>query len=180
MTGPTESPLLFLDVDGPLIPFGASPGHRHGAAVPADQGNPLLMRLDPGIGARLMALGCHLVWATTWMEEANQTVAPRIGLPKLPVAHWPDMDADVDADMDADMDAGKGPRGLHWKTRRLVEWANGRPFIWVDDEIGAMDRQWVAAGHPGPSLLHRVDPARGLEEADFSALTGWLQTLAPR
>lgn len=86
----------------------------------------------------------------------------------------------MDADVDTDMDAGKGPRGLHWKTRRLVEWANGRPFIWVDDEISATDRQWVAAGHPGPSLLHRVDPARGLEEADFSALTGWLQTLAPR
>ncbi|MEU9895121.1 hypothetical protein ACIBCS_03055 [Streptomyces phaeochromogenes] len=32
----------------------------------------------------LMALPCELVWATTWMAEANETVAPRLGLPELP------------------------------------------------------------------------------------------------
>ena len=115
-----------------------------------------------------MALGCHLFWASTWMEEANETVAPRIGLPKLPVVEL------------ADISAEEGPRGLHWKTRPLVERANGRPFIWVDDEISAMDRQWVAASHPGPSLLHHVDPTRGLEDADFSALADWLRALAQR
>ncbi len=102
------------------------------------------------------------MWATTWMEDANEAVAPRLGLPKLPVMEWPDASAD------------DGPRGLHWKTRALVEWADGRPFIWVDDEISAMDRLWVDAQHPGPSLLHRVDPAQGLVDADFSALGDWL------
>ncbi|WP_399885105.1 HAD domain-containing protein [Streptomyces sp. BBFR51] len=158
MTSAPERPLLFLDVDGPLIPFGSPTG----ASTPADHGNPLLARLDPGIGARLMALGCDLVWATTWMEEANEVVAPRIGLPRLPVLDWPEHSAE------------EGPRGLHWKTRPLVEWAHGRPFVWVDDEINAMDRQWIAAGHPGPSLLRQVDPAKGLEGADFCALAGWL------
>jgi hypothetical protein len=84
------------------------------------------------------------------------------------VVEWPDPGAD------------DGPRGLHWKTRPLVEWADGRPFVWVDDEISAMDRLWVAAGHPGPSLLHRVEPARGLGDADFRTLAGWLATVAPR
>ncbi|WP_369367035.1 HAD domain-containing protein [Streptomyces sp. CG4] len=160
MTSAAERPILFLDVDGPLIPFGAS----YGSSTPVDRGNPLLDRLDPGIGARLLALGCRLAWATTWMEEANEVVAPRLGLPKLPVVEWPDTGAD------------EGPRGLHWKTRPLVEWADGRPFIWVDDEISAMDRLWVAAQHPGASLLHRVDPAKGLVDADFSALADWLAT----
>lgn len=32
-----------------------------------------------------MALGCDLVWASAWMDEANEAVAPRIGLPRLPV-----------------------------------------------------------------------------------------------
>ncbi|MGA5136668.1 HAD domain-containing protein [Streptomyces azureus] len=172
MTSAAERPLLFLDVDGPLIPFGSSSGHPHSAAAdasaPADQGNPLLRRLDPGIGARLLALGCHLVWATTWGDEANEAVAPRIGLPKLPVLEWPENGAE------------KVPRGLHWKTRSLVEWADGRPFIWVDDEISAMDRLWVEAGHPGPSLLHHVDPAKGLQDADFFALAAWLRAVAPR
>ncbi|MGW0813945.1 HAD domain-containing protein [Streptomyces viridiviolaceus] len=172
MTSAAERPLLFLDIDGPLIPFGSPTGHPQAAnaaaTTPADQGNPLLTRLDPGIGARLMALGCDLVWATTWMDEANEAVAPRIGLPRLPVVEWPDAGAE------------EGPRGLHWKTRPLVEWAASRPFIWIDDEISAMDRLWVAAGHPGPSLLHHVDPAKGLKDADFSALAGWLDAVAPR
>ncbi len=114
-----------------------------------------------------MALGCHLVWASTWAEDANESVAPRIGLPRLPVVEWPDA-CDDDT-----------PHGVHWKTRPLVEWADGRPFIWVDDEISAMDRLWVAAGHPGPSLLHRVDPAKGLVDADFAALARWLRAAAP-
>jgi hypothetical protein len=172
VTSAAERPLLFLDVDGPLIPFGSSSAHTPAAAAdastPVDQGNPLLKRLDPDIGARLMALGCDLIWASTWMEEANETVAPLIGLPKLPLVEWPDICAE------------EGPRGLHWKTRRIVERANGRPFIWVDDEIRAMDHQWVAASHPGPSLLHRVDPTKGLQDADFSALAGWLRALAPK
>ncbi|WP_330339889.1 HAD domain-containing protein [Streptomyces sp. NBC_00557] len=163
MAGTAERPLLFLDVDGPLIPFGAS----YGSSASVDQGNPLLDRLDPGIGPRLLALGCHLVWATTWMEDANEAVAPRVGLPMLPVVEWPATGTH------------DGPRGLHWKTRPLVEWADGRPFIWVDDEISAMDRLWVDAQHPGPSLLHRVDPVRGLGDADFSALGDWLAVRAP-
>lgn len=62
----------------------------------------------------------------------------------------------------------------------MVEWAAGRPFIWVDDEISAIDRLWVDASHPGPSLLHRVEPAKGLSGTDFGALAAWLDTVAPR
>ncbi|MGV9253246.1 HAD domain-containing protein [Streptomyces sp. NPDC003697] len=171
MTSVTRRPLLFLDVDGPLIPFGSSSDHPQPPAVSSaaspDQGNPLLTRLDPGIGSCLMTLDCDLVWATTWLEEANEVVSPRIGLPRLPVVEWPTSCSD------------EGPRGLHWKTRPLVEWAGGRPFIWVDDEISAMDHLWVAAQHPGPSLLHRVDPTKGLMDADFSALAVWLRAAAP-
>ncbi|MFZ4182030.1 HAD domain-containing protein [Streptomyces pseudogriseolus] len=168
MTAATERqrplrPLLFLDVDGPLIPFG-SPHPPPPAAAADDDGNPLLARLDPGVGARLPALGCSLVWATTWREEANEVVAPRLGLPRLPVLDLSEAD-------------GPSLRGLHWKTRPLVAWADDRPFVWVDDEIGAVDRQWVAAAHPGPALLHRVDPARGLQDSDFRALTEWLAAL---
>jgi len=50
--------------------------------VPADdaQDNPLLERLDAEDGPRLLALECQLVWATTWMTDANDLIAPRLGM----------------------------------------------------------------------------------------------------
>ena len=167
MPGLAKCALLFLGVDGPLIPFRARAVSRSrssgGSGVqPLDRaGNPLLDRLDPDDGRRLLALGCQLVWATTWMAEANEVISPRLGLPYLPVVEWPDDDEDPE-------------HGLHWKTVFLSRWAAGRPFVWLDDETTDADRRWVAAHHPGPALLQRVDPYEGLTEADFSAVRQWL------
>ncbi|NUR86469.1 MAG: hypothetical protein HOY71_20480 [Nonomuraea sp.] len=152
-------PLLFLDVDGPLIPFGSPSGYR---SYGEDGPNPLLSRLDPGHGARLLGLGYALVWATTWSSDANVHVGPRLGLPDLPVVEWPEEDELV--------------VGLHWKTRTLVEWAAGRDFAWVDDELTAADRAWVATHHPGRALLHRIDARTGLTPADYHTLRSWHST----
>ncbi|MEU6776371.1 HAD domain-containing protein [Streptomyces sp. NPDC046759] len=159
--------LLFLDVDGPLVPFGAAD-----RACPVYEGppalvgaHPLLNRVDPALGARLAALGCELVWATTWMDDANVVLAPWLGLPPLPVVAWPDDD--------------EPPGPVHWKTRPLIAWAAGRPFVWVDDEITGTDRAWTAAHHPGRALLHRVDHRHGLTNRDFGALEQWLAGARP-
>ncbi|MFB8144791.1 hypothetical protein ACFC40_34690, partial [Streptomyces parvus] len=68
--------------------------------------------------------------------------------------------------------------GLHWKTRTLVARAAGRPFVWVDDEITGTDRSWVAVHHPGPALLHRVEPRQGLRGSDYAVLDAWLRRRA--
>jgi hypothetical protein len=117
-------------------------------------------RLDSADGRRLLALRCQLVWATTWMAEANNLVAPRLGLPQLPVVEFPEED--------------EPERGLHWKTTFLTRWAARRTFVWLDDEITDTDRRWVQARYPGKALLHRVDPFVGLTDADFTQIRQWL------
>lgn len=157
-------PLLFLDVDGPLLPFGDGPQcEPSGTAEDAH-----LTRLDPRVGPCLAALPCELVWATPWEEEANIDLAPRLGLPPLPVVHWPEpSDAQEREDQWF---------GLNWKTRTLAAWADGRPFIWVDDEITDADRDWVSTHPPAPALLHHVESSCGLTDEDFAVLDQWLRT----
>ena len=105
----TQRRFVFLDVDGLLIPLRTRPvasGRRSGgvrADLEGASGNPVLDRLDPQDGRRLLALDCPLVWATSWMGEANEVIAPRLGLPDLPVVEWPDTD-------------DQPAPGLHWKT----------------------------------------------------------------
>ncbi|MCX5138395.1 HAD domain-containing protein [Streptomyces sp. NBC_00338] len=178
MTGPGGLPLLFLDVDGPLVPFGPRAGghpvYPGGPFPPGAGANPLLGRIDPSLGPRLAAFACELVWATTWEDEANTVVAPRLGLPQLRVVAWPPSPDEGEDGCDAEAERGVRA-GLHWKTRTLVGWAAGRDFVWVDDEITAADRHWVAAHHTGRALLHRVDPGLGLTDADLRRIGVWLR-----
>ncbi|MFF3842360.1 hypothetical protein [Streptomyces sp. NPDC001930] len=164
MSESTECPLLFLDVDGTLLPYG-------GAQLPSTPeewdrwqrpDNPQLARVVRAHGPRLSALPCELMWATAWMHDANKVMAPLLGIPDLPVAPLPEPSGE------------RGPGALHWKTRALVETAAGRPFAWVDDEIGDVDRAWVATHHRGASLLHRVNSTTGLTPADLTTLDDWL------
>lgn len=169
-------PLLLLDVDGPLNPFRSRfaglrgyGSHRMWPTVWMSYRTPgsrsarrgLRVQLHPSHGARLLALPFELVWATTWMHEANTMIAPNIGLPAdLPVIEWPELFA-------------RDPDGLSWKTRHILDWAAGRPFAWVDDMITARDRAWVAAHHPAPALLLRIRPQQGMRARDFTTLTRW-------
>ncbi|MFE0641622.1 hypothetical protein ACFW2Y_08430 [Streptomyces sp. NPDC058877] len=163
MSGHRERPLLFLDVDGPLLPFGDGPQHEPSGAAT----DTALMRLDPRVGPRLAALPCELVWATTWEGAANTDVAPLLGLPPLPIVHWPEpSDAQEHEDQWF---------GLHWKTRTLVTWADGRPFVWADDEITDADRDWVSSHHSAPALLHHIASSRGLADEDFTIIHQWLR-----
>ncbi|GIF05124.1 hypothetical protein Asi03nite_26620 [Actinoplanes siamensis] len=149
--------MIFLDVDGTLIPLRART--IPATPTPPTHANPLLARIDPADGPRLRSLDGELTWASTWMEEANAIISPRLGLPHLPVVDWPDEDP---------------VPGLHWKTAFLTEYAQGRPFVWLDDEVTDTDQRWVAAHHSGRALLRRVYPFTGLTDADFAAVRAWL------
>jgi len=127
------TPLLFLDVDGPISPY-RSTQRRSGYRAWTLNGSHVL--LNPAHGPALLDLPFELVWGTTWEHDTNTHIAPRLGLPCLPVCEF-------------------------------------------SDEITDADRAWVATRHDGPALLHWVDPAVGLIDADLEALAAWARTLTP-
>ncbi|MEU8760163.1 hypothetical protein [Streptomyces sp. NPDC048659] len=178
-----DRPLLFLDVDGPLNPYAAQPERRpvgyttlrvpRSDAHPDDTGfarrrRPLRVWLNPAHGPALLGLGFELCWATTWMDEANRWIAPVLGLPDLPYVDF------------GDVLLKERPDGLHWKTEPLVAYAQGRPFVWVDDETSELDRAHVAAHHRAPGLVHHVNPRLGLRDDDFRALADFAGSLTAR
>lgn len=166
-------PLLLIDVDGPLNPY-AAPAARRPAGYTTHRlrpsgwtdHRPLRVWLNPEHGEELLALAeeFELVWATTWKDDANTMIGPLLGLPELPYIDWPQMH-------------GKAPRGTFWKTQYILEYAAGRPFAWVDDDITASDHEWVERHHLTAALLLRVDERIGLIRPDFDALADWAAAL---
>ncbi|MEU6841769.1 hypothetical protein ABZ930_07855 [Streptomyces sp. NPDC046716] len=174
-------PLLFLDVDGPLNPYAAKPERRPAGYITlrvardpstdhAGLSNRRSLRvwLNPAHGQALLQLDYELCWATTWMADANRWIAPVLGLPELPFVDF------------GDALLQERPDGVHWKTGPLLDYAKGRPFAWVDDEQGSSDERHVAAHHPGPGLLHHVNPRIGMRGDDFHRLADFARSLDTR
>jgi hypothetical protein len=87
-------------------------GNVHSAGGPADEvGDPLLDRLWPD---ERRELGCELVWATTWVDDANEVIWPRLGLAQWPVVAWPHEDGVVECGLhvggEAEDDTGRHER----------------------------------------------------------------------
>lgn len=172
----TEKPLLLVDIDGVLNPEPRSNGRRpegyvtHRFNPTTSDGvdwvtryrKPLRVWLNPQHGVELLKLTefYELVWCTTWEAEANVWISPHLGLPELPVIEF-----------------GKNPPqpdpGIHWKTAAVIEYAAGRPFVWVDDEIGQRDHWYIGQHHPGRYSLMKIDPFFGLMQENFDELKGW-------
>ena len=180
-------PILFLDVDGPLNPYAAKPHRRppgytthrlnpltdDGSRWTAHNKHPLRVWLNPSHGPSLLGLGFDLVWATTWEAEANELIGPRIGLPELPYVSFDRRRAPLPGMPDRTvLDTLPGPGGTYFKTDQLVRWADGRPFVWVDDEITAVDIDWIAQHTSSRSVTERISPRVGLVEEDFERLRG--------
>lgn len=166
---------ILLDVDGPLNPYAAKAtqrpeGYETHRAFPSgwEMGKGLRLWLKPSHGAELMALGGELIWATTWEFEADEWVGCHIGLPKLPVIDWIDKDY-------------YNPEGLYWKTKRVVSWMNenrpGIPFIWLDDEIGRPDRDFIEQNAAPGSRILIISPRIGINSDDYEVITEWKQDL---
>lgn len=188
-----DKPLLFLDVDGPLNPWKASPSKRPEgyethrmmtpswqeserkrlieSGRPASRVKPLRVWLKPSHGEDLLALPFTLLWDTMWGDEANDWIGKNIGLPELPVVDLSDAVKPVRSPY------WRNKPSVHWKTEVLIQYAAGRPFAWVDDEITDLDKEYAATYHEGQALLRYIDPRLGLLEPDFNVLSAWAKNL---
>lgn len=155
-------PLLLLDVDGPLNPHNGTnrprqrAGYRQYRMRPDSwEGyRPLSVWLNAAHGPKLLDLadraGLELVWATTWNEEANQWIAHRVGLPRLPVIEV-------------------NSAAVGWKYSAVDAYAADRPLAWLDDfdSPTALHADFMAARAGLPTLLHRVSSVVGLTDEDI-------------
>ncbi|NUP78109.1 MAG: hypothetical protein HOV96_11260, partial [Nonomuraea sp.] len=124
------------------------------------------VHLNPGHGRRLLdlalATGSELVWATTWEHHANDWIAPRIGLPSLPV-------------ITLARDRARSEHGEMFKTPHIAEYAGRRPFVWFDDQVWAEDEEYLRVGQGLTDfLLIHVDPRRGLTREHLGMAHEWL------
>ncbi|WP_067469786.1 HAD domain-containing protein [Actinomadura macra] len=159
------SPLVLLDVDGVLNPFERPHrGYRRHRCSP--NGITFNLWLDPAHGPSLLELaestGAELAWASYWCHNANEWIAPRIGLPELPFVPIPQFPG---------IEAGRSLGS--WKARHVAAWAEGRPFVWFEDEPDATD---CIAGEPevADHLLVKIDPLIGLTGRHLELAASWL------
>ena len=160
-----------------------------------------LVQLSTRDADRLAALTqrADLVWATTWEGAANTVLAPLLALGDLELGvsvevTYPRFGYVRNGDVAA------------WKAEALAERYTGRPLVWLDDLAWAYHPQvpspWADQPVPGPdaeewerrdyeemvayyeeerwraepTLVVKVDPARGVTEALWDAVTEFVTT----
>ena len=157
--GADARPLLLIDVDGVLRREG--PGVAEGFEVFYREGREV--QLNPAHGAALLAFADRfdLVWATGWHGEANEFVAPLVGLPRLPVVSLAPAVA---------------------KSGGIDAFAGDRPVCWLDDDVLPEDRAWARArvARGVPTLIVVVDYRSGLTEAHLREVARFALSLGLR
>lgn len=147
---------MLLDVDGPLNPHraeGVPAGYERHVVTEGTKTWRLLLNRQHGVELNALAGAFDLVWASSWEHGANRLLGPLLGLPELPTILWPDRP--------------RVHRGS-WKTPYVADWVGDRPFAWVDDEIGEVER----ARFPRQLILP-IDPRVGLTGQHFGELRAW-------
>jgi hypothetical protein len=160
---PASRPYLLIDVDGVLNPYAAEicpEPFREYDFFPGEAA----VRLAEIHGEWLRDLAgvFDLVWATGWQHKADELIAPKLGLPRLPVIEF---------------EFPGAPFQPFVKVPWIDRFVGDRALAWIDDMITPEAEAW-AAGRAAPTLLVAIDPAIGLSEDVVDDLKDWASGFA--
>jgi len=110
-----EKPVLFMDVDGALIPYGTEP--RLGYQSARLCGFNVIIADHVIAAAPKLAEIYEWVWATTWEPDGVRQIEAHLGLPRL-------------AKLDTRNHSMKLPA-----IREYMTGQEDRPMVWVDDKL---------------------------------------------
>lgn len=157
-----DRPILFVDIDGVLNPFGGQcpPGFEEHALFPQDD-EPI--RVNSSHSAWLLELShsFDLVWATGWNAADRETLRTVLTLPAFRgAASMPPV-----------------PFEPAEKVKGVKEIAGERPCAWIDDVITPEAKKW-AAQRIQPTLLIHTNSHEGLQRNHVDQLIRWFSAVS--
>lgn len=163
-----NKPLLGLDIDGVLNAF-SDPFELPSHTEMHVGGYWVLLNIEEH-SQWITELKEHfdIVWATMWTHQANEYIAPVLGIGPFPVIDHNQIPDSVDERTLGGIDS--------FKIATIDPYIGNRPFAWIDDDISHVAEQW-ASERDAPTKLVKPDPMFGMQREHIDELIEWAEGL---